>query len=141
MCRLRNDLRSFRLDRVKDVALLDLRFERPAGFDALDQLAHSIATLPRANPIEVLLHTDLKTARNALSLTFGLLELTQGGVLLRSSADSLAWFARQLAGLPFAFEIRTPARLRIELRLCAERLRALAMGTTSADEVAAKAEG
>jgi predicted DNA-binding transcriptional regulator YafY len=47
-------------------------------------------------------------------------------VLLRSSADDLAWFARQLAGVSFDFEIRTPVELRTELARCAARLHALA---------------
>jgi hypothetical protein len=48
------------------------------------------------------------------------------GVLLRTGADDLAWFARQLAALPFGFEIRAPAALRTELVRCATRLRTLA---------------
>jgi predicted DNA-binding transcriptional regulator YafY len=129
MCHLRNDLRSFRLDRVREVTPLDLHFSRPQDFDALEQLMRSIATVPRANTIEILLRTDLKTARNAFSLAFGLLEPIEGGVLLHGSADDLRWFARQLAGLPFAFEIRRPARLRTELKRCAQRLLALTAPT------------
>jgi predicted DNA-binding transcriptional regulator YafY len=125
-CGLREDLRSFRLDRVRDVRPLDRHFDRPADFDALAQLAHSIASLPRAHAIDVLLRTDLKTASQAFPLAFGLLEPAKGGVLLRTSADDLSWFARRLAGLPFAFEIRTPAKLRNELSRCAKRLLALA---------------
>ncbi|HWX67621.1 MAG TPA: YafY family protein [Rhodanobacter sp.] len=126
MCHLRHGLRSFRLDRIGKVSLLDQSFSRPAGFDALDQLVHSIATMPHAHAIEVFLHTDLQAARRAFSLAFGLLEPVQGGVLLRTSADDLAWFARQLAGLPFDFGIRIPAELRVELAHCAAHLHALA---------------
>ncbi|MFI4958882.1 MAG: helix-turn-helix transcriptional regulator [Lysobacterales bacterium] len=126
MCHLRHDLRTFRLDRIGKVSLLERSFRRPPGFDPLDQLMRGIATIPYTNAIEVLLHTDLQTARRAFSLAFGLLEPGQGGVLLRTSADDLAWFARQLAGLPFDFRIRTPARLRVELARCATRMRALA---------------
>ena len=126
MCHLRHDLRTFRLDRIGKVSLFDRPFRRPSGFDPLDQLARGIAAIPHAHAIEVLLHTDLQTARRAFSLAFGLLEPAQGGVLLRTSADDLAWFARQLAGLPFDFRIHTPARLRVELARCATRMRALA---------------
>lgn len=126
MCQLRHGLRSFRLDRIGEVALLDRRFERPADFDALEHLVQAIASMPRGREIEVLLHTDLPTARRAFSLGFGLLEPVDDGVLLRSSADDLGWFARQLAGLPFDFEIRAPAELRAELVLCAARLQVLA---------------
>jgi predicted DNA-binding transcriptional regulator YafY len=126
MCHLRHGLRSFRLDRMGEVTLLDRYFERPANFDALEHLVQSIAGMPRGRSIEVLLHADLPAARRAFSLGFGLLEPVDEGVLLRSSADDLAWFARQLAGVPFDFEIRTPAALRSELAICAARLRALA---------------
>jgi predicted DNA-binding transcriptional regulator YafY len=125
-CHLRRDLRSFRLDRIGKVQALAAHFERPAGFDTLAQLAFSLATLPRNVAIEVLLRTDLKTARDAFSLAFGLLEPVDGGVLLRSSADDLDWFARQLARLPFGFEVRRPARLRGALRRHATRLLKLA---------------
>ncbi|MEW9624971.1 helix-turn-helix transcriptional regulator [Rhodanobacter geophilus] len=121
-CHLRHDLRSFRLDRVGAAQPLAAHFERPAGFDALEQLAFSIATLPRSIAIEVLLRTDLKTASDAFSLAFGLFEPVAGGVLLRSSADDLDWFARQLARLSFDFEVRAPARLRGALRRHAARL-------------------
>lgn len=125
-CHLRRDLRSFRLDRIGKVQALAAHFERPAAFDTLAQLAFSLATLPRSIAIEVLLRTDLKTARDAFSLAFGLLEPIDGGVLLRSSADDLDWFARQLARLPFGFEVRRPARLRGALRRHATRLLKLA---------------
>ncbi|HEX7112246.1 MAG TPA: YafY family protein [Mizugakiibacter sp.] len=125
-CHLRHGLRSFRLDRVQGITALPRHFRRPDDFDALDQLLHSIASAPRRHAIEVLLRTDLERARRAFSLGFGLLEPAADGVLLRSSADDLAWFARQLAALPFEFAIRTPARLRRELATCARRLQALA---------------
>lgn len=130
MCHLRHGLRSFRLDRVGAVSLLEPSFRRPPGFDALDQLLQSIGAIAYAHPIEVLLHTDLQTARRVFSLAFGVLEPIEGGVLLRTSADDLDWFARQLAGLSFDFEIRTPAKLRVELARCAARLQRLA--TTAA---------
>jgi predicted DNA-binding transcriptional regulator YafY len=126
LCHLRHGLRSFRLDRVGAVALLDERFQRPADFDALEQLARSIAVIPRSHAVELLLRTDLPTAQRAFSSGFGLLEPLEHGVLMRSGADDLDWFARRLAGLPFDFEIRAPAALRQALAKCAARLQALA---------------
>jgi predicted DNA-binding transcriptional regulator YafY len=131
MCHLRHGLRSFRLDRIGEVRLLEHSFLRPPNFDALDQLLRGIGAIAYAHAIEVMLHTDLQTARRVFSLAFGVLEPAPDGVLLRTSADDLGWFARQLAGLPFDFEIRTPAKLRIELARCATRLHGLA--TAAAD--------
>jgi predicted DNA-binding transcriptional regulator YafY len=125
-CHLRRALRSFRIDRVTDVAPLDLRFTRPQGFDALEQLLSGIASVPRGHAIEVLLRADLASARRAFPLSFGMLEPGADGVLLHTSADDLGWFARQLAALPFDFEVRAPMQLRVELAARAEHLRALA---------------
>jgi predicted DNA-binding transcriptional regulator YafY len=125
-CHMRRGLRSFRLDRVESVQALPMRFTRPSGFDALGHLALSMATLPRAFSVEVLLETDLPTARRELFPAAGVLEWTGEGVLLRGQVDSLAWFAQELARLPFAFRIRKPAALRRELESVARRLLALA---------------
>jgi predicted DNA-binding transcriptional regulator YafY len=122
MCHLRKDLRSFRLDRIGQVQLLETSFTRPAEFDALAHLAFSVATIPRAFAIEVLLKTDLKSAREQLFDAIGIFEQTEDGVLVHSQADELDWFARELARMPFAFEIRHPPELRDELRICAQRL-------------------
>ena len=130
-CHLRRGLRSFRLDRVVAVRPLAARFTRPAGFDALGHLARSLATIPRAFAVEVLLKTDLQTARRELFPAVGLLEWTGGGVLLRAQVDSLRWFAQELARLPFAFEIWKPAALRRALAAVARRLQILAVGKRS----------
>jgi predicted DNA-binding transcriptional regulator YafY len=122
MCHLRKDLRSFRLDRIGQVQLLETSFTRPAEFDALAHLAFSVATIPRAFAIEVLLKTDLKSAREQLFDAIGIFEQTEDGVLVHSQADELDWFARELARMPFAFEIRHPPELRDALRICAQRL-------------------
>jgi len=126
-CHLRHGVRGFRVDRIIEVQPLAARFARPKDFDVLEWLNRSIATLPRAHRIEVLLHTDMAKAREAFSPAIGLLEPAEGGVLLRVRTDDLAWFARQLARVPFDFEIRTPQRLRKELAAHAARLQKLAM--------------
>jgi len=122
MCHLRKGLRSFRLDRVRSVRPLNESFTRPAKFDALAHLTHSLATLPRAFAVEVLLRTDLKTAQRQLFPTVGVLEWISDGVVLRAQIDDLVWFARELARLPFAFEIKRPDKLRTALASVATRL-------------------
>lgn len=122
MCHLRGGLRSFRLDRVQSVRPLAIHFPRAEGFDALSHLITAVATLPRAFAIEVLLHTDLETARRELFPTAGVLEWSGDGVLLRSQADDLRWFALELARLPFGFEIRETSALRDAVVAHAARL-------------------
>ena len=122
MCHLRHGVRSFRLDRVRGVQTLVARFTRPEGFDALDYLTHSLATLPREHPVEVILGTEMGVARRYLSPTVGVLEWCSDGLLLRAQVDDLDWFARELARLPFKFEVRSPERLCTALQAVAHRL-------------------
>jgi len=115
-------LRSFRLDRVVKVAMQEAGFTRPADFDAGAHLDFSIATLPRAIAVEVLLKTDIKTATQELGEHIGLFEPCPGGVLFKTRTDGIDWFARQLARLPFDFEIRGPTALTEALRAHARQI-------------------
>lgn len=124
-CHLRQDLRSFRLDRVTEVRLSAARFSRPQGFDAAAYLKASIATIPRALAVEVLLKADLSTVLAMLPESAGVFEPTADGVLLRTYSDSLEWIARRLAALPCAFEVRAPDALRAAVHDHALRLLAI----------------
>lgn len=124
-CHLRQDLRSFRLDRVTEVRLSAARFTRPQGFDAAAYLKASIATIPRALAVEVLLKADLSTVLAMLPESAGVFEPTADGVLLRTYSDSLEWIARRLAALPCAFEVRAPDALRAAVHDHALRLLAM----------------
>ncbi len=125
-CHLRRGLRSFRLDRVSAARGLPHQFDRPEGFDALEYLRESIAKIPRAHAVEILLDTDLATAQRQVAWSFGVLEWTGEGVVLRAQADNLDWCALELARLPFDFKVLRPAALRRAVARNAERLRRLA---------------
>lgn len=122
MCHLRCDMRSFRLDRIRKVETRPASFRRPDGFDALAVLRQSMASMPRQHPVEVLLHTDLKTASAHFFCEIGLFEQAADGVLLRTQTDHIGWFAGHLASLPCSFEIRTPQALRDSVRQLGQRL-------------------
>lgn len=126
MCHLRGDMRSFRLDRVVKVEPRPASFARPDGFDALVHLRQSMATMPRAHPVEVLLMTDLQTASKYFFDALGVFEQAPDGVILRCSTDHVDWFAGHLASMPFDFTVRGPDLLRDSLARLAERLLRLA---------------
>lgn len=121
-CHLRRDLRSFRLDRIVTVMALDQSFGRPANFDAAAQLELAMATIPRAIAVEVLLHASLAEVQAESLGSIGVFEARDDGVLLRTRTDSLDWFARQLARLPFEFDILLPDELRAALAEHSARL-------------------
>jgi predicted DNA-binding transcriptional regulator YafY len=114
-CHLRGGLRTLRLDRVAHAEVTAGGFTRPDGFDAVEYLSRAMASLPRATPVEVFLHTDLAHAKREIEESLGIPEPFEGGVLLRGSADELDWYARELMRLPFRFEVRAPASLRAML--------------------------
>lgn len=121
-CHLRDDLRSFRLDRVLSAERTVIPFERPAQFDTLAHLVHGVATLPREYHFEILLKTDLISAQREVSDVFGVLEPCDGGVLMRGSADDLRWVARILARFSFGFKILNPPELRLVVKNHAETI-------------------
>jgi len=130
-CHIRNDLRSFRLDRILDARLTDVPFERPARFDVRKYLVQTIATLPRRYTFEVLLQTDLAGAQHEVTDVLGVLEPHQDGILLYGSADDLDWLARQLAKLSFDFIVQKPQQLRTALRKRAVELTELAASNST----------
>jgi len=110
-CHLRQDRRSFRLDRIRGAALLPVSFGRPEGFDQIAYMNAALASLPRAHTVRVQLHTELSDAHAAIAPKLGLLEQVGGAVMLHGQTDDLEWMALELARLPFRFAIEEPAAL------------------------------
>jgi predicted DNA-binding transcriptional regulator YafY len=127
-CHLRADIRTFRIDRIGQIKLLETTFTPPTDFDALEYLLTKIATLPDAWFVEALLKTSLSQAQQNVSRATGILEAVEGGVMLRMRAESLGWAARFLVSLGCPFTVIRPAELRDELRRLAQFI--LAMSDT-----------
>lgn len=121
-CHLRKDLRSFRLDRLSDVELLERCFERPAGFNAAEHLQESMRNAWPQHDVEVLLHTDIATATRRLGDMVGVFQQREDGLLLSTRTDSYRWFAWWLMQLPFDFTILSPVELQNTMRDQARRL-------------------
>lgn len=125
-CHLRQDLRSFRLDRVTHVSLLEAHFDRPNGFDPLAYLMQAIAIMPRKYAFELLLKTDIDTAQREVFDVLGILEAAEDGIILRGSVEDLDWLARQISIFSFDFVVREPAALKAELEKHSAKLASLA---------------
>jgi predicted DNA-binding transcriptional regulator YafY len=115
-CHLREDIRIFRLDRVRHTRVLDEPFIVPSQFDALQYLIDSIATIPSVFMVEVLFKTTLAEAQSRIPTNVGSLEETPDGILLRAWADGLDWMARFLVYTGFKFTVVSPPTLRDKLR-------------------------
>jgi predicted DNA-binding transcriptional regulator YafY len=125
-CHLRQDLRSFRLDRINQVNVTNMQFDRPEGFDPLAYLMQAIAIMPRTFAFELLLKTDIATAQEEVFDVLGILEADKDGVILRGSVEDLDWLARQISIFSFDFVVREPDELRAELKKRSAKLANLA---------------
>jgi len=122
-CHLRQDLRSFRLDRITQINSVAAHFERPAHFDPLAHMMQSIATMPRPFAFELLLKTDISTAQKEVFDVLGILEASNDGVIMRGSVEDLDWLARQISIFSFDFVVREPDELKAELIKHASKLK------------------
>lgn len=125
-CHLRQSLRTFRLDRITELAPTDATFERPADFDALAHVMHSITTMPGAEQLEVVLETTMEHARELLPPYMGTLEATDAGVIFRRPATQLEWIAHVLLNADCPARIVQTGALRELVRRIGERARLLA---------------
>lgn len=123
-CHLRDDIRTFRLDRIVAAApLADApTFARPPDFDPLAAVRRSLATVPRAWAVTVTLLTTREEAEARLPKAIAATEETPDGILVRCTTDSLDWFAGLLARLECDFVVHEPPELRDALRQLAAQL-------------------
>jgi predicted DNA-binding transcriptional regulator YafY len=118
------ELRTFRVDRVSEALLSGVSFDPPADFDPVQHVTRSLAAVPYAHEIEVVLATTLANAQRRIPPTVATLAETEGGVLLTGRAEHLPGLAAMLAGLGWPFTVRRPAALVTEVRALSDRLRA-----------------
>ncbi|GAA3770715.1 WYL domain-containing protein [Plantactinospora mayteni] len=108
----RDDIRTFRLDRIASVETGTESFAVPAGFDPVGQVTRSLAGVAYRWEVEVLLETDLEQARRRVPPSVAELTATSDGILLRGRAEDLTGMAQLLAGLGWPFTVLRPAELR-----------------------------
>jgi predicted DNA-binding transcriptional regulator YafY len=119
----RDDLRTFRVDRIRRPKLVDeSAVDSPDGFDAVAYVSTSLARTPWRWDVEVVLDLPFEDAARRVPATLAELIEQEEGTLLRIRVGSLDWAASVLAGLGCAFTIRRPDELRESVRSLAERL-------------------
>jgi len=124
---LRDDLRTFRIDRMSRTTLVDqAALPAPEGFDPVEHVSRSLARVPWGHEVEVLLDLPVDRARRRFPPTLAELGEAEGGTLLKMRVDSLDWMAGTLASLGCGFTILAPEELRASVRELASRLAAVA---------------
>lgn len=109
-CRLRGDIRVFRLDRIQSADVLVERFVRPTSFDLRAFIEHSIEN-QRWKVHLIFISAPLEAIRDSLG-SVGEVKETSEGYEYRGSFSDLDLLARQLLLSRLAFRVIGPPELR-----------------------------
>ena len=120
-CHLRQDLRTFRLDRISKLEPRKTSFTAPENFGVLDYVLKSVTMMPGTRQVEAVLDTTLEQAQQLIPPIMGTLEVIEDGVLFRRSITQLDWVALYLMTLDVPITIRQPEELREMIRQMAAR--------------------
>jgi len=120
----RDDWRSFRVDRMSEVALTGRRFharELPAS-DALAFVRAGIRQMPRRYDVRVLIRAPLPDVAAVVGRWAELAEV-DGGTVMTMPTDDLFWPLAVLATIDADFEVEGPDELRDQVASVARRFR------------------
>jgi predicted DNA-binding transcriptional regulator YafY len=125
-CLLRQDLRTFRLDRVSQPAIGEEPFERPADFDMKTHLNKGMPFVQSKFSIEVWLDLPAAEARSHFALHRASMCEENGGTTVRCGRDNLESFAAMLLSIGCPLVVREPQALRETFAALAKRASAAA---------------
>lgn len=128
-CCLRQDHRTFRLDRIQHLQALTEPFERPEDFDCRAYLMRYEHT--EGWRIEVEFSAPLYTLQQKIPAAYGTLTATPTGVLFQSEYEDIEGYARYLISLNLPFVIHHPQELREALLRLADQM--VQIATTHVD--------
>ncbi len=125
-CCLRQDYRTFRLDRIQRLEVLAEAFERAEDFDCQAYIMERYSGAAGGFHIEVEFQAELSTVQQKIPASYGTLTATPTGVLLQTQYEDLADMARYLMVLNLPFVVREPPELREALLRLAEQMARMA---------------
>lgn len=124
-CHLRDAPRSFRLDRMTALQVLDAAFTPPPEFDAHAFLQASLPDAPRTHQISVWLGAPPENLRGQVSAWHTEITAEAGGTRLRAAREDLGGFAAFVLGLGCTFRVDSPPELRQTFAALAARCAAV----------------
>jgi predicted DNA-binding transcriptional regulator YafY len=121
-CCMRQDYRTFRLDRIQYAEALAEPFERVEDFDCRTYIMEHNTGAAGGFHIEVEFQAALSTVQQKIPASYGQLSATPTGVLLQTQYEDLADMARYLMVLNLPFVVHNPPELREALLRLAEQM-------------------
>jgi predicted DNA-binding transcriptional regulator YafY len=126
----RDDWRTFRLDRMRDVVATTWRFRAREHPDPVAYVQRSVAEAPYRYLARVRVHAPSEQVRELVPPQVGRVEDDRDGwCVLVAGGDDLDWLAVHVARLNFTAEILEPPELREAAARLARRVAAMAVGS------------
>jgi len=120
---VRDDWRTFRLDRMRDVAPTTWRFPVRAHPDPVEYVQRSVTAAPYRYLARVRVHARPEQIRELVPPQVGRVEKDAGHwCILSVGGDDLDWMAMHVARLGFPAHVLEPAELREAAAVLADRL-------------------
>jgi predicted DNA-binding transcriptional regulator YafY len=114
--------RAYRIDRIRDVDVLDDTFTAPAKLDPVAMLEQHLA-FGWEYDVEVVIDAAVDAVARCVPRALGVLEpLTAGTVRLLGSTSNPAWYAERLVTIPASFRIVRCPELQEAARVLGQRL-------------------
>ncbi len=120
-CLLRQDLRTFRLDRVDGLELCEETFDRPENFDPRAYLQERMPFVQSDYQIDVSIEMPFEEAERFFAPWRVAIEREKDGTRLRCGRDDLHLMAAMLLSLSCPIVVHQPAQLREAFRQLARR--------------------
>ncbi|MBX6769668.1 MAG: WYL domain-containing protein, partial [Actinomadura rubrobrunea] len=130
----RADWRTFRLDRMREVAPTTWRFRRREHPDPVAYVQRSVAEAPYRHLARIRVHAPADRVRELVPPQVGRVDDDGGRCVLVVGGGDLEWLAVHVAVLGFEAEVLDPPELREAAARLARRLAAMAGGQGRGDE-------
>jgi len=111
-CLLRQDLRTFRLDRVSGIADGTATFDRPADFDIQAYMHRAMPFVQSTYNVELWVDVPVADARRRFAPWRLSMEEENGGTVMKCGRDDLRPFAAMLLAFGCRIVVRNPPELR-----------------------------
>ncbi len=123
-CRLRNAIRSFRLDRIVDLTLLDQTFQVPPDFDIREHLAAAFESEAKVSMRLRFAPASAQVARDIGDTWEKLEDQADGSVVVTLSMPDMMWAASMALGFGPIVTVLEPIELRRTVREWADAIAA-----------------
>jgi predicted DNA-binding transcriptional regulator YafY len=136
LCRVRraDEVRAYRIDRVREIELLDRSFEAPTDLDAVAMLEEHLA-VGWEYEAEVLIDAPVGRLRTWFPRVLGrLLAVDDSTCRLVGSTSNPTWYAEQLAVIPAPFRVERGPEVQAAVHALGQRLLAASVDAPGAEQ-------